>query len=375
MKAVLVDDEELALEVLKRLLLKVGDIQITGMYTNPNEVKVQISSLEADVIFLDLEMGSIHGLQLAEEFEKQNKPVEIVFITAHSQFALEAFEVNAVDYLLKPVSLERLNKTIDKLRKRIVTKTSTEAVNTPPDVVLYLRTLGNYRLQYPDGSLIKWRTKKEKELFAYLWHQKKQPIHRDRIIEELWRDSPADKAAVLLHTTVYQLRKTLKSANILDGIRYINEHYLLEIPINSDLEELLLLLQKKARSSSELNKMIALYEGDYFGEEDYSWAFFSQQKYRQELLKVFEKFVIIERQYNCKSVQLENCLNKMLQMDFYNEEYVIWLLEYYNVTENRKKFLQVYEKYSIRIKQELGLNLSRKVMELYKNFITTAINK
>jgi len=112
MKALIIDDERLARQELKNLLAEHKEIEIIGECANAEEAKEKINLLKPDVLFLDIQMPGKTGLELIEEIS--GLP-EVVFVTAYDEFALRAFEVNALDYLLKPVSKERLSETIKKL--------------------------------------------------------------------------------------------------------------------------------------------------------------------------------------------------------------------------------------------------------------------
>jgi two-component system LytT family response regulator len=112
MRAIIVDDERLARQELKSLLAEYKDIEIIAECTNAAEAKEKVAELKPDVVFLDIQMPGKNGLELAQELS----PVpELVFITAHDEFALRAFEVNALDYLLKPIQPERLAEAVKKL--------------------------------------------------------------------------------------------------------------------------------------------------------------------------------------------------------------------------------------------------------------------
>jgi two-component system LytT family response regulator len=112
MKAIIVDDERLARQELKTMLLEHKDIEVIAECANAAEAKEKINSLKPDVVFLDIQMPGKNGLELAQEL---NPLPELIFITAHDEYALRAFEVNALDYLLKPVQPQRLAETIQKL--------------------------------------------------------------------------------------------------------------------------------------------------------------------------------------------------------------------------------------------------------------------
>jgi two-component system LytT family response regulator len=111
LRCLLVDDEPLALKRLDNLLVAHPEIDIIGKISRPSEAVRQIDTLEPDLLFLDIQMPGMNGFEVLENVKRQ--PMTI-FVTAYDRYALEAFEVNSVDYLLKPVQRERLEKAIQK---------------------------------------------------------------------------------------------------------------------------------------------------------------------------------------------------------------------------------------------------------------------
>lgn len=121
--ALVIDDEQFAREELSTLLAETGDIEIIGEAPNAILGLKKINELKPDVVFLDIQMPQVTGLELLSMLDPDNMPF-VVFVTAYDQYAIEAFEENAFDYLLKPVEPERLKKTVRKLA-RTVKKLST----------------------------------------------------------------------------------------------------------------------------------------------------------------------------------------------------------------------------------------------------------
>lgn len=114
MKALIVDDERLARKELTTLLADHKDIEIVGEAANVDEALTQITKLNPDLIFLDIQMPGESGFDLLEKLEKVP---EVIFTTAFDEFAIKAFDVNALDYLLKPIQPERLGAAINKIKK------------------------------------------------------------------------------------------------------------------------------------------------------------------------------------------------------------------------------------------------------------------
>lgn len=117
MKILAIDDEILALQRLKRILEELNCLNIT-ISTDPQSAFEEYY----DLIFLDINMPQISGIELAKEIFKSHPSTKIVFQTAHENFALEAFEVGSIDYLLKPISTERVEQCIKRVQKLIKTQ-------------------------------------------------------------------------------------------------------------------------------------------------------------------------------------------------------------------------------------------------------------
>jgi two-component system, LytTR family, response regulator len=163
MRALIVDDERLARKELIKLLEDHPMIEVVGEAMNAEEANQMIADLNPDLLFLDIQMPGKTGFQLLEELDVV--PL-VVFTTAYDEFALKAFEVNALDYLLKPIQPERLLETVSKLAEKERTKTI--AVRGPEkklglqDQVFvkdgdrcWFVSLSNVRLFESDGNYIK----------------------------------------------------------------------------------------------------------------------------------------------------------------------------------------------------------------------------
>lgn len=131
LKAFLVDDEPLARDELAYLLKRSRKVEIVGEADQIESALQQLSYIEADVIFLDIQLAEESGLELANKLLESEKRPEIVFATAYDEYALKAFDLHAVDYLLKPFDEERVMRTIEKLTKLFESKAelSSSAMN------------------------------------------------------------------------------------------------------------------------------------------------------------------------------------------------------------------------------------------------------
>jgi len=119
LRTVLVDDEQLARDELSYLLSQIDGIEVIGQAGDGLEAFATIKRLQPDVVFLDVQMPGLTGFEVARRMIDDQLGSHIIFVTAFDQHAIEAFEVNAVDYLLKPVEAGRLATAVDRVRRRV----------------------------------------------------------------------------------------------------------------------------------------------------------------------------------------------------------------------------------------------------------------
>ena len=117
MRALIVDDEAPARDKLRRWLGEHADITVVGESVDGLAAAAALTTLAPDVVFLDIQMPGLSGLEVASQLEPGDAPL-IVFVTAFDEHAIKAFDLNAIDYLLKPYDKDRLRKTLDRLRQR-----------------------------------------------------------------------------------------------------------------------------------------------------------------------------------------------------------------------------------------------------------------
>jgi two-component system LytT family response regulator len=160
MRAIVIDDERLARKELIKLLEDFPEIEILGEAANADEAHELINSLNPDLLFLDIQMPGKTGFELLEMLDSVPK---VIFTTAYDEYALKAFEVNALDYLLKPIQLDRLNETITKLEppKQAVTEEKEPMLGLKDQVFVkdgdkcWFVSLQDIRYFESDGNYIK----------------------------------------------------------------------------------------------------------------------------------------------------------------------------------------------------------------------------
>lgn len=159
MRALIIDDERLARKELNNLLGEYKNIEIVGEAANADDAYELIQKTNPDLLFLDIQMPGKTGFELLEMLDNVPK---VIFTTAYDEFALKAFEVNALDYVLKPIQSERLKESISKLPEETSKKSSDDKTLTLEDQVFvkdgdkcWFVSLANIRLFESDGNYIK----------------------------------------------------------------------------------------------------------------------------------------------------------------------------------------------------------------------------
>ena len=124
LRTLVVDDEQLARDELCYLLGAVGGVEVVAQAANGLEALKMVEEHSPDMVMLDIQMPGLTGFEVARRLVDNGVDAQLVFVTAFDRHAIEAFELNAVDYLLKPVEAERLGTTVDRVRRRILTDRS-----------------------------------------------------------------------------------------------------------------------------------------------------------------------------------------------------------------------------------------------------------
>ncbi|WP_309122309.1 response regulator [Paenibacillus sp.] len=292
MRAIILDDEPLSLAGMERMLRRQG-VDVLGAFLDPREALHQAESLAADVAFVDIEMPGMNGIAAAERLLARLPDVQIVFVTAYDQYAVSAFELNATDYLLKPVQTKRLETTLARLASRMTRSSGedeAEGKRAAPTLCCFHR-LSVWAGEGEERALdIPWRTTKAKEVFSYLLHMRDRAVSKDALLDLMWPEMDLLKAQTHLHTTVYQIRQTVKGLALPVKLNFVDGGYRLElrdVAVDVDLWErgLAALADRDPLPVEELQRWMALYRGDYFEQEGYLWAEQERERLRMKWLE------------------------------------------------------------------------------------------
>ncbi len=253
MKVLLVDDEELQLIRLKDVCQKVlpEGTEILS-YDNPVKAFDDNKDQKIDIAFLDIEMPVLNGVQLAKKLKTINPTINIIFVTAYTDFALEAYKMHASGYITKPVNENKIKEEIDGLRYPV------ELDNTKK---LQIKCFGNFEVFYNKEPL-KFQRSKSKELFAYLVDREGAAANVNELNAVLWEE---DKKSYL-RNLIADIQNTLKEIGAEDVfIKRHNECYIDVDKVDCDAYE-----YKKNNPNA-----IRAYRGEYMIQ--YPWAYFDSE--------------------------------------------------------------------------------------------------
>lgn len=277
MNVILVDDEPLALDFLRRQLTEIKDIKIAGAYVNPKEGMDAIVREDVDVVFLDIQLPVLDGVELARRVLEKKPNLLIVFVTAFEQYAVDAFEINAVDYLVKPIQRNRLKETIERVRKTLAKAGSSDEKVARRPLRLFMCKQFHVEEENESRVSFSWRTARTQELFLFLLQHRNKVVHKEQIAEMLWEDVDLEKAFAQLYTTVYHIRNELKKFGDHFKLENASSGYILHVHhVEIDVH----MWEEAVRSLPPLNEQtvivyeqaMELYRASYLSDHHYVWA-------------------------------------------------------------------------------------------------------
>lgn len=206
LKTLIVDDESLARRGLAHRLKNIPDIEIVGQAQNGREALQLIKEKTPDLVFLDIQMPGISGFEVVRQLDVDTMPI-ILFLTAYDEYAVQAFEVNALDYILKPIDEERLNQVLEKVRANFNQKRALWQKRQLLELVSRIsgETISSFaELEGRKGAGL---VHKEPSRLAIRDGGKTTWVDQDDIE---WIDAAGDYMCVQAQGTTYIMRKTMK---------------------------------------------------------------------------------------------------------------------------------------------------------------------
>jgi two-component SAPR family response regulator len=371
LKAVIVDDEKPAIDILKIFLEKTGQVAVINTFQNPKKALNEIEKLKPDVVFLDVEMFGMSGIEVASNISLMDHNSEIVFVTAYDKYALQAFNVNALAYLLKPILEKDINKTVKRLMKVCGELPMKQEVKLQARIQCF----GEFEVYSNlSGQPLKWRTSKSKELMAYFFQNRGIPISKWKLCEVLWPEGNQDKIDINLHTTIYKMKKTLRNFNIDVDVKFVNKAYIMNMKgVYSDIDEFDSLVEDKIIiSDSNIDKYeraFSLYTNNYFEEDDYYWSIDLKEVYLQKFIRISKNladFYIEKHNYDRAIIVIK----KGMKISPLEEDLHETLLYIYVLTNDRISFLNHYDSLLELFTEELGIEPRNTLKGMYKKMVS-----
>ncbi|MFJ8514820.1 response regulator [Lysinibacillus xylanilyticus] len=367
-RVIVMDDEPLALVNMEKKLKEFNSIEVIKSFTTVKDLLAEGPSLDFQVAFLDVEMPGMNGLDIARLLKEWNKNIFIVFVTAYRDYAVQAFEIHSIDYLLKPISKARLETTINRIQEllHLENKSTPLQIRNKPE--LTIQCFGGFVVLH-NNKAVHWRTLKTKELFAFLFSNLNNHVPRDTIIDSLWVDTEFKKARVQLHTTVSYLRTTLSALGYSEVIQYANGSYILQLEDFQcdahDLEHILNANMETAKIDVEkAEALIQSYQGEYMAALDYPWitskANFMNNKFTLLLHDLIEHYTAI---HDVK--KREQILLLTIEHNPYSDKIIQQLIKHYIEVDNRACAVKVYNTFKNTLLADLGILPEQETTELF----------
>lgn len=360
-RVIIVDDEQPAVDKMEKLLHESSTVKIEGKFTDPLKALESIENMSIDAAFLDIEMPQMSGMELAKKIMSLYGHVSIIFMTAYDEYAVEAFRVDAIDYLMKPVDREHLQETLDRILEQIK--------HRDPFSPNKIYCFGQFKVISEQGE-VQFRTAKAEELLAFFINQEGTEISRNEITDRMWPEFDGDKAVTNFNTTLYYMKKALSHYGVDISVERIRDRYRLnDHAIDCDyyqfksfvdsLEEI------NAHNILECEQIAALYSGDYLDEYKSTWVeqnkVYAREKYLDLIIKMTEYY---------RGLSQSNKMIELLKIGLRHEplhddlNYI--LLNTFLIAGDRLSAFKYYHTYKNKLKKELGMEPNVLIKKLMK---------
>ncbi|MFF2018752.1 response regulator [Paenibacillus sp. NPDC058177] len=351
-RAVIVEDEQPILELMKVMISRDHHFIIAGAFIHPLEALERLPELKPDVVFIDVEMPRLNGIELANRIYALMPQTQIVFTTAYKDYALEAFEVQALDYILKPVTPASINRVQERLNhKRVPNNESFQKKRAA------IRCFGEFEIRDAMGNPLHFRTRRAEELLAYFLCHPATYISKWRLLDLLWPEMTEKQSLSNFYNTLYLLRKMLRENNFGMEIKKLNDRYMLDI--GDVVYDVLAFDQAKSSESKEkLNKgqaehLCSLYQGPLLDNKPYLWKAALEEAYFKQYTVLIGD--LVERRIASGHWdQAEDLLEGYLSMYPLQEKMHVLLIDMYEQRGKKEKSSRLHQQYLEAYSQEFG---------------------
>lgn len=343
MKVMIIDHESAEIQQFQELIM--AEEQPLGLtiqrFKTPYEALVSILDELPNIVFLDVKTKKYDGLSIARQIKQQAPEIHIVYVTTDDRYAVDAFEVGAIDYLLPPFTKHRLQNTLQRIKAK-------RAIPQQHDAKFCC--FGHLALQLPDGQVIKqfkWRTKKAQEVFAYLLMKHDTELRKDFLVDLFWAHLDWNQGMNALYTTIYQIRKTLEGLGIdilIDSRENVYSCRLNHVQYGPEQweERVEKLEEVNEKNIIQCMHYIYLYKGDFLGIYHYSWAEIERLRLRSiwlQLISKATKYLLDKHQYE-DVIKIYHYVQTICPEE---QDTYVTLMKIYAQLENREAVIANYQ--------------------------------
>ncbi|WP_342554276.1 response regulator [Paenibacillus sp. FSL R7-0652] len=369
MRVIIVDDEDLSLKRLKRILTESGKIEVCEVFQDPEKACEYAANNSFDAAFLDITMPRISGMQLIGELRRHHASLPIVLVTGYEEYAVQAFEKEVIDYVIKPVTAERVSRSIQRLQERLRdTIILSEPVSPPPR--LTVRLFGEFMVFAGEdtGSPIKLRTPKTEELLAFLLYAKS--TSRDALADTLWKDLSPQKAWTNINSTLYYVRRAIgDNTDIPIILKDRNGIRVDRSVMDCDLYEFETLCRKIRQTSTYQPEMFeridTLYRGELLKGRHYEWALAWSRQLEMDFITTMETAAQYHLQQN-QPLRALHYFDRVLQIDSIREDIHREVILLYLSLGRRAEAQWQYQLLEELLHEELGSHPSPDLKQLLR---------
>lgn len=370
MKVLVVDDEPAMLLAMKRMLTKLEGVELAGVFRNAAEAMDFIRDNNVELAFLDIKIGEDNGIELARGLRSSCADADIVFTTSHAEFAMPAYEVYPLDYMVKPISAKRLEQTIARAANR--RGASTGGASGHASSRLTVRGLGCFEAVSRQAGAVKWMSKKSAELFAYLLVHRGRSMAKTRVLEDIFPEMPLKNAEIYLNTAVYQLRKALAPHGFKESIQSSQEQYRVYLnqmdvdffQFEQGVKELSDIKTANDAAAIELEQR---YAGELFEDKSYEWAIAERERLAIAY-NAFAKSLVNRLLAGKRYREAAQISRRLVSYNEFDEEAILLLMTVLGAMGDRHSLHSSYERYTQLLLQELDLQPSEKLRRIYKQY-------
>lgn len=362
MRAVIIADALPAINEVKYLLENFG-VQVAGTFTNPKEGYDFVILEQPTIVFLDINIPILNGLDLGKEIRSRCLNIFIVFITAYPQYALDSFQSYPLDYLLKPVNAARFEETLQRIRGLYESRAGLQ------QIVLRIKCFGDFKIII-ENKEVKTPGHRVKELLAYLLCHYQQALTQDQLVKTLFNSNIEERNRNNFRVTMFRLRHVLMDLNINKDMLLIREDFSIKVqPGICDLIDFINFINDHIHineyNADQAFELIEQIEGDVFSDLDVAWVMDIQEVINVQIEVLLLNTATYYIEGNIDMSRAEKILIKLINFNNLSENGYILLLELYMKTELTAKYCQAFKHYAQMMKFDLDLNPERRFIEHY----------